>query len=96
MPRGIDGQQPQVTSRSTHLDVHATRQACRIFPQQKCPFIQEFADTLRIDAVAVKGNPLNDKSGVDEPGNRIDIGDLRDPRAKVAFGRKRVCRGRHS
>ena len=96
LSRGIDGQQPQVTSRSAHLDVHATDQACRIFPQQKCSFIQEFDDTLRIDAVAVEGNPLDDKRGVDELGNRIDIGVLRDPHAKVAFRRERIYRGRHS
>ena len=96
LPRGIDGQQPQVTSRSAHLEVHATGQARRVFPQQECSSIQEFADTWRIDAVAVESNPLDDKSSVDEPGNRIDIGDLRDPRAKVAVRLKRVCRGMHS
>src|SRR5579863_7722364 len=67
LSRGVDGQQPQVTSRFAHLDVHATSQTRRVFPQQKRPFIQESANTLRIDAVAVKGNPLDDKSGVDEP-----------------------------
>jgi hypothetical protein len=91
---GIDRQQPQIASLAERLDKDASGQTRRILRQQERRLFQEFANTLSIDAVAVKGDSLDDESCVDQPNDRSDITLLRNSRANT-FRRERICSGTH-